>query len=61
MNLLGGRAGIKHLYPFTPEELEQDFNLDQALRYGLLPIICASPDRSYKLKNYVGDLPERRD
>ena len=53
VNLLGGRAGIKYLYPFTPEELGKDFNLDQALRYGLLPIIFSSVDRSYKLKSYV--------
>ena len=53
VNLLGGRAGIKYLYPFIPEELGDDFNLDQALRYGLLPIVYSSYDRSDKLKDYV--------
>ncbi|MDE0119647.1 MAG: ATP-binding protein [Bdellovibrionales bacterium] len=54
VNLLGGRAGTKYLYPFIPEELGEDFNLEQALRYGLLPIIWSSYDRSDKLKDYVG-------
>ena len=53
VNLLGGRAGHKFLHPFTPKELEKDFNLDQALRYGLLPIVWSSSNRGDKLKNYV--------
>ena len=53
VNLLGGRAGIKHLHPFTPEELGEDFNLDQALRYGLIPIVWSSHDRDEKLKDYA--------
>ena len=53
VNFLGGRAGKKHFYPFVPEELEDDFSLDQALRYGLLPMVYSSSDKSNKLKNYV--------
>ena len=53
VNLLGGRAGKKFLHPFIPEELGEDFNLDQALRYGLLPIVWFSPDRNDKLKDYA--------
>ena len=53
VNLLGGRAGKKYLYPFVPEELEEDFSLDQALRYGLLPIVYSSSDKTDKLKDYV--------
>ena len=53
VNLLGGRAGRKFLHPFVPEELGDDFNLDQALSYGLLPIVCFSSDRSDKLKDYT--------
>ena len=53
VNLLGGRAGTKHLHPFTPEELGEDFNLDQALLYGLIPIVWASSNRGDKLKDYV--------
>ena len=53
VNLLGGRAGEATLHPFVPEELGEDFNLNSALRYGLLPIVWASDDRSEKLKDYT--------
>lgn len=53
VNLLGGRAGIKYLHPFTPEELGEAFNLDQALRYGLIPIVWSSHNREDKLKDYT--------
>jgi len=53
VNLLGGRAGKKLLHPFTPEELGEDFDLKEALRYGLLPIIWSSTDRSHQLKAYT--------
>ena len=53
VNLLGGRAGTKFLHPFIPEELGEDFDLNQALRYGLLPIVWSSTNRSNKLKNYT--------
>ena len=52
-NLLGGRAGRKYLYPFTPGELEEDFNLEQALRYGLIPIVWSSHNRNEKLRDYA--------
>ncbi|MCY4321022.1 MAG: ATP-binding protein, partial [Bdellovibrionaceae bacterium] len=53
VNLLGGRAGKKLLHPFTPEELGEDFNLNEALQYGLLPIVWSSTDRSNRLKAYT--------
>ena len=53
VNLLGGRAGTKLLHPFLPEELGKEFDLNQALRYGLLPIVWSSPDRGDKLKDYA--------
>ena len=37
VNLLAGRAFVSHLYPFSYLELGDDFNLQQALSYGLLP------------------------
>ena len=36
-NLLAGRAFFFHLYPFTSAELGCRFNLEEALRRGLLP------------------------
>ena len=53
VNLLGGRAGKTFLHPFVPEELGKDFNLNEALRYGLIPIVWSHPDRGEKLKDYV--------
>ncbi len=53
VNLLGGRAGKMLLHPFVPEELGEDFDLDQALQYGLLPIVWSSTDRGDKLKDYT--------
>ena len=53
VNLLAGRAGRTTLHPFIPEELGEDFNLDQALRYGLLPIVWSHHDREIKLKSYA--------
>ena len=53
VNLLGGRAGKKFLYPFTPEELGEDFSLNEALKYGLLPIVWSSTDRIDRLKAYT--------
>lgn len=53
VNLLAGRAGWLNLYPFTPEELGPDFNLDTALCSGLLPVVWSSSDRSFALKAYT--------
>lgn len=36
-NLLGGRAFVYYLYPFSFLEIENDFCLDDALKMGLLP------------------------
>lgn len=38
-NLLAGRAFVYHLFPFSFLELGEQFHLDQALRWGLLPKI----------------------
>jgi predicted AAA+ superfamily ATPase len=52
-NLLAGRAVRRHLHPFLPEELGQDFDLDQALRYGTLPVVWTAPDRGAALTAYA--------
>jgi len=38
-NLLAGRAHTYHLYPLTYQELKKDFDLSQALSFGMLPKI----------------------
>ncbi len=44
-NLLGGRAVVYHLFPFTEQELGEHFDLDAALQWGTLPILleCENP------------------
>ncbi|MCY4512111.1 MAG: ATP-binding protein [Bdellovibrionales bacterium] len=53
VNLLAGRAHRYYMYPFTPKELGQDFNLDQALCYGTIPLIQAQGDKLSALNSYV--------
>ncbi len=53
VNLLAGRAGKTALHPFVPEELGEDFNLNSALKYGLLPIVWSHHDKELKLKSYA--------
>jgi uncharacterized protein len=38
-NLLAGRAFVYHLHPFSFLELGEDFELDDALRWGTLPAV----------------------
>jgi predicted AAA+ superfamily ATPase len=52
-NLLAGRAVRRSLHPFLPEELGKDFDLDEALRYGTLPVIWTAPDRGEALTAYA--------
>jgi predicted AAA+ superfamily ATPase len=39
VNLLAGRAVRRAMHPFVPEELGAHFDLETALRHGLLPIV----------------------
>jgi predicted AAA+ superfamily ATPase len=45
-NLLAGRAVRRHLHPFVPEELGSDFQLEEVLRFGALPVVWSAPDRA---------------
>ncbi len=53
VNLLGGRALRRAMFPFVPEEYGGAFDLDAALRYGTLPVIHAAPDKDEALEAYV--------
>lgn len=53
VNLLAGRAVIYHMHPLVSLELGQDFNLAQALQYGMLPSIYSHDNPSAYLKSYV--------
>jgi predicted AAA+ superfamily ATPase len=39
VNLLGGRAAQKSLHPFMAAELGSQFNMEEALRLGMLPVV----------------------
>jgi predicted AAA+ superfamily ATPase len=52
VNLLGGRASKYAMHPFTPEEIGERFDLDSALRHGLLPIVWDAPDQDARLQAY---------
>lgn len=52
-NLLAGRAVRAFMHPFVPEELGRDFDLDDALRFGTLPVVWTAPDRAQALTAYA--------
>jgi len=56
VNLLGGRAIVLHLFPFTANELTNLFTIEDALLFGTLPSITLEKSRENKillLKSYV--------
>lgn len=54
VNLLGGRARIRRLRPLCFPELGEHFELERALRNGLLPAIYFSDDARADLDAYAG-------
>ena len=54
-NMLGGRALLRHLFPFLYLELENDFDLEKVLKLGSLPgMYFDSPETATeKLTSYV--------
>lgn len=53
VNLLGGRARVRNLHPFSAAELGDSFNLGRALNHGLIPGIWDSDDPDEDLSGYV--------
>lgn len=53
VNLLGGRAQLRSMLPFVPEEDEDTFSLERALRYGTLPSMHEVDDPDEALQAYV--------
>lgn len=54
VNLLGGPAVQKSLYPFMAAELGPQFNLEEALRLGMLPIVRGGKAPEEILRAYNG-------
>lgn len=53
VNLLAGRALTYHMHPLTIQELGSDFDLHNALTYGLLPSVINHEDPKEYLESYV--------
>ena len=52
-NLLAGRLLQAEMHPFLASELGKDFELQQALRFGLIPLIWQAEDPGATLQAYV--------
>ncbi|MBN1686243.1 MAG: ATP-binding protein, partial [Spirochaetales bacterium] len=52
-NLLAGRALTFHMYPFTAEELGDDFQIDYSLDFGHLPSLYDGAQPTEYLASYV--------
>ncbi|MBI4332213.1 MAG: ATP-binding protein [Chloroflexi bacterium] len=53
VNLLAGRALRRSMHPFVPEELGSQFDLEEALQYGLLPVVWGSTEKWETLSDYA--------
>ena len=53
VNLLGGRARLRNLHPFSASELGNAFDLDRAINVGLVPGIWFSDEPEEDLAGYV--------
>lgn len=52
-DLLAGRAVLKKMYTFTASELKSDFNLENALSFGMLPVVFSNENKSDALEAYI--------
>jgi len=52
VNLLGGRAAQRFMHPYMAAELGSQFNLDKALRQGMLPVVWAADNPQAILESY---------
>ena len=54
-NLLAGRALVKNLFPLLPAELGEDFDLDETLEFGTVPLILMGEpsEKKDRLRAYV--------
>ena len=50
VNLLAGRVFVYHLYPFSYLEINSEFKLDEALKWGMLPKIISLKSNQAKEK-----------
>ena len=55
VNLLGGRARVRRLHPFSASELGDLFDLDRAVNFGLLPPVVFSEEPEEELADYIDE------
>jgi len=53
VDLLAGRVLLKTLHPFMAAELGQDFQLEKALQYGMLPLVWGAKNPQEALGAYI--------
>lgn len=53
VNLLAGRAIRYTMHPLTAQELQEDFNIEHALKFGMLPATYTYDDKKGYLATYV--------
>ena len=53
IDLLAGRAVSRRMHPFLAGELKELFNIETALKYGMIPVILDSIDPISSLQAYV--------
>jgi predicted AAA+ superfamily ATPase len=53
-NLLAARAQVRHFFPLNRQELGESFDLQRALEWGSLPLVCVRPEEAREtLLSYV--------
>lgn len=55
VNLLGGRARVRRLHPFSAAELKGEFELDRAVNFGMLPSVWFSAEPDEDLADYIDE------
>ena len=55
VNLLGGRARVRRLHPFSAFELKEKFSLERAINFGLLPAVWFSDEPEEDLADYIDE------
>jgi predicted AAA+ superfamily ATPase len=53
IDLLAGRAALRFLFPYLASELGEQFTLEGALRFGLVPLVVEAPTPDEALRAYV--------
>ncbi len=53
VNLLAGRAVLKKMHPFMAAELGKSFNLENALQFGMVPLIVDAKNEIEKIAAYI--------